>query len=370
MKILILNYEFYPIGGGASSVAYEIARKYVHLKNQVDVLTMHYKGLPSFEVIDGIQVYRIKCIRKRKEICHTHEMVSFILSSLLFLRKFLRNKKYDICHCHFLIPTGILAIWIKKKYGLDYIITTHGSDVPGYNPDRFIIQHKFTKPLLKKICKNAKKICSPSLFLSNLIKENIATFDIQHIPNGINLNSFKLNLNRPKENMILSTGRLLKRKGFHTLIKAVYDANLPFEVHIAGDGPFRNKLEKMAQGSSTRIVFHGWLDKNSHKLYDLYERAKIYVLASSKENASIALLEAMAAKTVIISTAISGCPETIGNAGFLINYGDEKKLRELLLRLIKKPELIHVYSERAYNRLLDKFLWDKIILKYIKLLDQ
>ena len=115
MKILILNYEFYPIGGGASSVTYEIARKYVQLKNQVDVLTMHYKGLPPFEVIDGIRVYRVRCIRKRKEICHTHEMASFILSSLLFLRKFLRNKKYDICHCHFLIPTGILALWIKKK---------------------------------------------------------------------------------------------------------------------------------------------------------------------------------------------------------------------------------------------------------------
>jgi glycosyltransferase involved in cell wall biosynthesis len=297
-------------------------------------------------------------------------MASFILSSWLFLRKFLRNKKYDICHCHFLIPTGILALWIKKKFGLDYIITSHGSDVPGYNPDRFIVQHKFTKTLLKKICKNAKKICSPSLFLSSLIKENIAMFDIQHIPNGLNLNSFKLNLNRPKENIILSTGRLLKRKGFQTLIKAVYDVKLPFEVHIAGDGPFRNKLEKMAQGSSTRIVFHGWLDKNSRKLYDLYERATIYVLASSSENASIALLEAMAAKTVVISTAISGCPETVGNAGFLIDYGDEKKLKEILLRLINEPELIHVYSKRAYNRLIDKYLWDEIILEYIQLLDR
>ena len=369
MRILVLNYEFYPIGGGASSVTYEIARKYVHFGNQVDVLTMHYKGLPSSEVVDGIRVYRVKCIRNRQEICHTHEMASFILSSMLFLRKFLRNKKYDICHCHFLIPTGILALWIKKKMGLEYIITLHGSDVPGYNPDRFKVQHKFTKPLLKKICKNAKKICSPSLFLSSLMKENIATYDIQHIPNGINLNSFKLNLNRPKENIILSTGKLLRRKGFHTLIKAVYDIELPFEVHIAGDGPFRKKLEKMAQGSRTRIVFHGWLNKNSRKLYDLYERASIYVLASARENASIALLEAMAAKTVVISTAISGCPETIGDAGFLINYEDEKKLREILIRISKEPELIHVYSERAYKRLLDKFLWDKIIFKYIKVLE-
>jgi len=368
MKILVFNYEFLPLGGGASSVSHEIAKGFVNLGHHVDVVTMHYKGLSSFEVMDGIHVYRVNCLRRKEETCETHEMLSFIFFAMPFLRKLMKEKEYDICHCHFIIPTGILALWVKKKFGLDYVITSHGSDVPGYNPDRFQFQHKFTKPLVQKICKSAKQICSPSLYLRNLIKENIGYFNIKHIPNGIDLNVFKLDLSKPKENIILTSGRLLKRKGFHALIKAVHDVVLPFEVHIAGDGPYRKELEKMAKGSQTRIVFHGWVEKGSKKLLELYERASIYSLTSSHENASIALLEGMAAKTVVITTNVSGCPETIGDAGFLIDYDDHMRLREILIMLSKEPAMIKEFSEKAYRRLIDNFLWDNIIQDYVKVL--
>ncbi len=368
MKILVLNYEFNPLGGGASPVSHEIAKGIVKLRHDVDVVTMHYKGLPSHEIVDGIHVYRVKCLRRKKETCETHEMISYVFSAILFLKKLMKGKKYDICHCHFIIPTGVVALWAKKKFGLDYVITTHGSDVPGYNPDRFQIQHKFTKPLISKICESAKKICSPSLYLSNLIKEKIGHFDIKHIPNGIDLDIFKLDLSKPKENIILTTGRLLKRKGFHTLIKAVHDIELPFEVHIAGDGPYRKELEEMAKGSKTKIVFHGWIEKGSRKLLELYEKASIYVLVSSSENASIALLEGMVAKAVVITTNVSGCPETVGDSGFLIDYNNDKKLKEILIKLSKDKSLILQFSKMAYERLVNNFLWEQIVADYIKVL--
>ncbi len=368
LRILVLNYEFPPLGGGASSVSYEMAKGFVKLGHNVDVVTMHYKDLPLFEIIDGINVYRIKCLRRKKEICKTHEMFSFIITAWMFLRKFMKGKRYDVCHCHFIIPTGLLALWVKKKFQLDYVITSHGSDLPGYNPDRFRFQHKFTKPILRTICKNAKQVCSPSLYLASLIKEKIGHNNIKHLPNGIDLENFKLDLSKRKKNIILTTGRLLKRKGYHTLIKAVHDVELPFEVHIAGDGPYRKSLEGMAKRSKTKIIFHGWVEKGSEKILDLYEKASIFVLPSSKENASISLLEGMAAKTVVITTNVSGCPETIGNAGFLINYDDDVRLREILLVLSKDTAIIKEFSNKAYKRLIDNFSWDKIIPDYIKVL--
>lgn len=368
MNILVLNYEFPPLGGGASPVCHEIAKGYVKLGHFVDVVTMGFKGLPEYEIVDKIGVYRVRSIRKKAEVCETHEMLSYVMSAIVFLNRHLNNKSYDICHCHFIVPTGPVALWAKKKFQLDYVITAHGSDVPGYNPDRFGFEHHFTKPLLKAICKNAKEMCSPSLYLSNLIKTNVGDFNIKHIPNGIDLNNFKLDLSKPKESIILSTGRLLKRKGFHTLIKAVHGAELPFEVHIAGDGPYRNELMNMARGSKTKIVFHGWIEKGSRKLLELYEKALIFVLPSSRENASIALLEAMAAKTVVITTNVSGCPETVGDAGFLIDYDDDGRLREILITLSKDPARIKEFSEKAHERLLDNFLWDKIIHDYVEVL--
>ena len=119
MRILMLNYEFPPLGGGASPVSYEIAKGLVELGHSVDVVTMGFKGLPSFECIDGINVYRVRCLRSKKEICKSYEMLSYVISAKLFLGRFLKKHKYDICHCHFIIPTGIVALWVKKKFGID-----------------------------------------------------------------------------------------------------------------------------------------------------------------------------------------------------------------------------------------------------------
>ena len=75
MKILMLNYEFPPLGGGASPVSYEIAKGYAKLGHKVDVVTMGYKNLPKFEIKEGINIFRVKCWRSKKEICHPWEQL-------------------------------------------------------------------------------------------------------------------------------------------------------------------------------------------------------------------------------------------------------------------------------------------------------
>lgn len=366
MNILILNYEFPPLGGGASPVSFEISKRLAQQGHRVDVITMSYKNLPSYEIIEGVHIYRVKSIRSRKDICKTHEMLSYIISAKFFLNKHLKNKSYDICHCHFLIPTGILALWIKKKFGIEYVITAHGSDVPGYNSDRFLFLHYFTKPLLRVICNNAKSICSSSKYLIKLIHQNIGKYNIKHIPNGIDPTPYLLKNNEQKEQIILSTGRLLKRKGFDTLIKAVRAISFPLQVHIVGDGPYKKELIKLAKHSKTKIIFHGWVEKDSSKLINLYKKAMIFSLVSSKENASIALLEAMASKCVIITSNTSGCPETINDSGFTIKPGDYIKLRTILQNLTFDKTLVEAYSQRSFQRVNEYYLWDTIIKKYLK----
>lgn len=366
--ILLLNYEYPPLGGGAGHVSQEIALWYVKKGFKVDVFTMGFPGLPEYEVQDGITIHRIKSYRKKIETCSTFEMLTFVISAIIYFRTLGSVNEYDIVHCHFLIPTGLVALYLKHRYNLDYIVTIHGSDVPGYNPDRFKIEHFFTKPIIAQICQEAKAICSPSIYLRDLLEARIGCHDIEYIPNGIDLNKFKLDLSKPKKNLILSTGRLLERKGFQTLIKAVKDTNLPFEVHIVGDGPYRTQLEKLAEGSKTKIIFHGWLDRQSKEFIRLYEVALVYVLVSSRENASIALLEGMAAGCVMISTNVSGCRETVGDAGFLIDYGDDKALKELLRNLSENKEKLEYFSKKSLARLDNFFSWEKSIKKYIDLI--
>jgi len=364
----MLNYEFPPLGGGASPVSYEIAKGYVKLGHKVDVITMHYRDLPYFEKKDGINIYRVKCLRSKKEICHPWEQLTYLIFAYFEVKKLMKKNSYNFCHCHFIIPTGILAWILKRQYGLPYIISSHGSDVPKYNTDRFVFLHKFTGPILRKVCINANKVIALSDYLKRLIKKGIKNYDrskLIKIPNGIDPNKF---IPFKKEKIILSTGRLLPRKGFQYLIQAVSSKDLGYEVHICGDGPMMKELKKLSSESKTKIVFHGWLNNESKKYKEILGKTAIYCLVSLKENASIALLEAMSAGCAVITSNVSGCPETIGTAGIVIKPKNIIELRNALIKLTNSPKEIEEFGKKSRKRVETTYSWDKIVNEYVSLL--
>lgn len=366
-RILVLNYEFPPLGGGASPVSYEISKGYVSLGHQVDVVTMGYRSLSSFEIKDGINIYRVKCWRSKKEICHPWEQLTYLISAWFKCKELFKNNEYDICHCHFIIPTGILALKLKKKFGLQYIVTSHGSDVLGYNA-RFKFLYPFLVNIWRSILNNAQKIVSPSNFLKNEILNVCPKFNSEKIvviPNGIDINKFKP---QEKKKYILSSGRLLVNKGFQYLIQAVSDEDIGYEVHITGDGPMMNELKSLAEKSKTKIIFHGWLDNSGEEYKNLLEQAAIFVLASEKENASSVLLEAMSAGCTIITTNALGCFETVEDAGFIIDVKNSKQLKEQVDYLIENEYQIQNLGKKARERLINFFDQNKIIEDYIGIL--
>jgi glycosyltransferase involved in cell wall biosynthesis len=372
-RILLLNYEFPPLGGGASPVSYELAKRLSETKEyDIDVVTMGYKDLPKYEEVNPhFRIHRVKCWRSKKEICHPWEQLTYLISAYVMCHKLLTSHKssghpFDICHAHFIIPTGVLALILKKQFGMPYVITSHGSDVPGFNTDRFKLLHKFTGPLLRKISREAKTIISPSNYLRELILKNISptlTEKTIVIPNGIDTEKFKP---QPKKNYIFSSGRLLRRKGFQYLIQAVSDEDLGWEVHIAGDGPMMGELKSLAEKSKTKVIFHGWLDNNGKEYKDLLEQAAIFVLASESESFGMVLAEAMSAGCAVIGSNIAGGIEVMGDAGLLADATDSRdlasKIRDLVQNETKRKEL-QVSAQQKSN----DYDWQMIMTEYSSL---
>jgi glycosyltransferase involved in cell wall biosynthesis len=355
MRILMLNYEFPPLGGGASPVSYEIAKGYVKLGHKVDVVTMHYRGLPYFEKKDGIKIYRVKCLRSKKEICHPWEQLTYIISAKRFLKKHLKSNKYDINHTHFIIPTGIISLWLKKKYDLDYIVTSHGSDVLGYNK-RF----KFLYPLfLKKwteIIKEAKIVTTPSEYLQNKIKERTKGGEFIVIPNGIDKNKFKP---LKKEKRILVVVRLLPNKGVQNILDALKGLDLKeWKVDIVGEGPYRKFLEnKVKENNLQSIVkFHGWLDNNSKQIREFYGKASIFISASWFESFGLTILEALSARCYPIVSDIDGHREILNNQGMLFKLKNPEDLKNKLRKIIN----LGIKTPRGPKY----YYWNYIIKKY------
>lgn len=364
-RILVLNYEWPPLGGGASPVSYELAKRLSETgEYDIDVVTMYYKGLPKYEEInDHLRVHRVWSLRSKKELCHPWEQLTYLVSGYFKARALIKKQKYDLCHTHFIIPTGVLAWVLKKQFGLEYVITSHGSDVPGFNTDRFKVLHKFTGPVLRAVSHGARTIVSPSNYLRELILKNISQALADKtvvIPNGIDTAKFTP---KPKIKTIFSSGRLLPRKGFQYLIQAVSDEDLGWEVHIAGDGPMRVELEEMARKSKTKVVLHGWLDNKGKEYKDLLEQASIFILASEAESFGMVIAEAMSAGCAIVSSNISGCAEIIGDDGLLIEIKNAKDIKEKLLMLVNNSSELELFTKKAFKKS-KSFDWEIVRHKY------
>jgi len=368
MNILFLNYEFPPLGGGASPISYEIAERYAQRGHKVTVFTMGFEGLPNIERKNGLEIHRVDCWRSKKELCHPHEMLSFIFKARRPLFKHLKENNYDACHNHFAIPTGILALQVKNKFSIPFINTSHGSDIPGYNEERFTFLHNFTLPILKKVLNASSGNFTGSNYLAGLGNSRVnPRVPYKVIREGFDPDQFKP---KQKRKIILSTGRLLGRKGFLELVDAASEKDLGYEIHICGDGPVRQELEKKASRSKTKVILHGWLDNKSDKYKNLLESASIYSLVSSKENASKSLLEAMSAGCATITSNVAGCPESVGEAGIAIEPNNVLKLRSVLENLTSDDARVEELGKKGRSRILNTYNWDKGMSQYEEVLKQ
>ncbi len=145
---------------------------------------------------------------------------------------------------------------------------------------------------------------------------------------------------------VSAMGKLTRRKGFDMLLRgfarfmrnsAVDNAGLV----IIGEGVLKESLQKLAESLhiDNYVIFTGFLDNP----YPFLRAGDVFAMTSQNEGISNALLEAALLNNAIISTASGGGITTViqeGKNGFLLEYGDEQQLADVLLRLYTQPALL------------------------------
>jgi glycosyltransferase involved in cell wall biosynthesis len=293
-------------------------------------------------------------------------MATYLLSALPFALKLVRQQGYELNHTHFIFPDGFVAYWLKRLTGLPYIITAHGSDVPGYNPQRFKAMHVVLRPAWRKILHAAEVVISPSASLANLIQAQEAGTSVKIIPNGVE--PMKLDFHQHQPERILVATRMFERKGVQYVLQALAGWEHTYRLDIIGEGPYLQKLKDLANEIPLRgeVFFHGWLEHDDPRFHDLFEKAGIFVLPSESENFPIALLEAMSAGLAIITTRGTGCEEVVADTGILVNPNDAGAIREALRNLLLQPELVRKLGQKAYQRVRQEFGWPAVASRYLK----
>ncbi|GIV96194.1 MAG: 1,2-diacylglycerol 3-glucosyltransferase [Herpetosiphonaceae bacterium] len=354
----MLNYEYPPLGGGASPITGALAQQLAAAGHQVDVVTMSFRGLPRYESQGCLRVFRVPSWRRSQVSCSTPEMLTYLLPALWRSLRLHKETRYDLIHAHFIIPTSPVGAALRTLHRLPLVVTIHGSDVPGYNPDRFRLGHRLLRPAWRWLARQADALISPSAYLRDLLQTHIQ-IPVTLIPYGFDSAPPPLVERRRR---ILAASRLFPRKGIQYLLEALEGIDLEgWEVVIAGDGPSRGELEEQARRLGLPVRFAGFVKGQS--LIDLYAGSEIFVFPSLRDNFPVVLLEAMSAGCAVIASNVTGIPEVVGEAGVLVPPANAAALREALLALMRDPVARRRYGEAAQAHI-RRFSWPLILAQH------
>ncbi len=370
MRVLFLNYEYPPLGGGAGNATFYLLKEFSKIPElEIDLVTSAPDNKFAKENLgERISLYKLP-IGDKTQALHfqtSRDLLLYAWKAYFFSKKLAKRKKYNLTLAFFGIPCGYLAMKLK----IPYLVSLRGSDVPGYS-ERFSFFYRFLCPLIKIIWRRAAGVVTNSEDLKNLALKTDPKREINVIPNGIDIQKFypfpeKL----PNKNLkIICVSRLTRRKGLNYLLEAFSQLvgkypNLVLE--IVGEGEAREELEKQARSLNlgSRINFKGLVPHG--ELPRVYNSADLFVLPSLNEGMSNTLLEALASGLPIIATKTGGSEELVkeGKNGFVVAMKNSGDLANKIERLIQNKELREEMGRESRKKA-EAMSWEEVTKKYL-----
>ncbi len=367
MKILMLNYEFPPVGGGAANANFYLLKEFAKSKNlQIDLITSSPDKFKQEKFSNNIIMYKLDVGKKQFHYWKILEIAKYTLKAFFLAKKLVKEKEYDLCHCWFGWPSGIIGFLLRKQ--VPYIVALRGSDVPGYNPRLKFLDKILFKPLSKIVWNNAKTVTAVSNDLKKLAR-NTSNKKIEVIYNGIDSKEFTPG--RKKDFNVLFVGRLIERKGLIFLLEAfknVLQKHSNIKLTIVGSGPQESELKKFCKQNniSKNVNFTGMVEhKNIHKIYS---QSSVFVLPSIEEALANVTQEALASGLPVITTK-TGAAELIHNNGFIVEKQNSKQIEKALLKYIENSALLQRHSNNS-RKLAEKMSWQNVSKKYLQVYSQ
>ena len=375
MKVLFLNYEYPPLGGGAATASANILREFSKIPGlEVDFVTSSHDEDFHLEIIgENIKIHKMPIGKNQKNLHFQSkkDLLKYSWKAYWYSRKLIKQNKHDLTHSFFSVPCGFLSLLFKRKYKLPYIVSLRGADVPGYS-ERFSCLYKILTPLIKIIWKKSGAVVSNSEGLRDLALKSSPRQPIEIICNGIDVERFKPG-DPDKKNFIITLGgtRVTARKGIGHLIEAVRMLSQKHPnvlLKIIGEGNEKINLERMSRKLeiADRVEFLGRIENEEMPRY--YQEASIFVLPSLNEGMSNAMLEALSSGLPIIATNTGGTKELVkdGENGFIIKMKDAKDIADKIETLIKDENLRREMGENSRKKA-EILSWENVAKNYYKL---
>ncbi len=348
MRLLVLNYEYPPLGGGGGVTCRNTATALAK-RHEVHVLTSQGPGLSPREVIDGVHVWRAPIFgRSQRAVASIVSMLLYHPAAKKLGAELCREHAFDLVASWFAAPSGVPGRALARQFDLPHAVLMMGGDV--YDPTKWYAAQ--SNPLLGRlvgsILQSADLRIAPSTDIAVRARElHGVTEPIEVVPFGVDPEPFapcsRAELGMAEDAVhVVSCARLVRRKNFATLVAAIAEVDDPL-VHLTllGDGPERDNLAAQAKqlGIADRVHFAGFI--SGERKHQYLAASDMFVLASEHEGFGLVYLEAMHVGLPVIAAKIGGQTDFLveGETGMLIDGGQVQPLKAAIRRLAGDPEL-------------------------------
>jgi len=375
MNILMFNFEYPPLGGGAGKVTYHQVKE-LSAKHNVILITTAWKDSARIEKFENIEIHRLLSKRKRKYQSDIFEMISWISHAYQYCLTLIEKKHIDIMFAHFTIPGGELAYRLYKKFNIPYVVMSHGHDIPWFFPRQMWLYHMLAYYRIKKICRSASRLflLTPQL---KEVADDFVGYEYAHksivIPNACDSTLFKASDNKQFERFsLVFVGRLVAQKNPMLFLKSLHllhREEIEFHATIIGDGPLYPKIKQMIHryGLDKKVHLVGW--KDSEYIIHALATSHLFVLPSRAEAMSMSVLEALYSGIFIITTPEADSYGLIENGknGFIIkNMTEEKLADEMTVYYEKYFWSKHEVDRNLVEKIRNTYNWKHVGLLYIR----
>lgn len=276
-----------------------------------------------------------------------------------------------------IIHTQHIWIWssIVTEYNIPTIITSHGSDMMGYDIDNSFY------PYCIKAINGCDKVVTISKKNNEVVLERFPEAKEKSITlkNGYDPKVFYLsNLNRQEilkqfginkkyDKIVLFAGRLTENKGIDVLLKAAkrYEDGNTLTI-IAGGGGLLKDLQKQVKELQLKdVVFVG--DQAQENLNKLYNIADVLAVPSRVEGFGLVGIEALACGTPVVATNQGGMTDFINDqVGALVDVEDDVMLEAEISKILREQKTFDrlELANYAKNNYSEKVVIDNLIELY------
>ncbi|HKQ25256.1 MAG TPA: glycosyltransferase family 4 protein [Burkholderiales bacterium] len=268
---------------------------------------------------------------------------------------------------------GYLGLQLQRWFNLPYVIYAHGNEILA------AIDSVWDRP--RVALKNAACVLANSSFTAGLLeKAGVAPKAIEIIPLGCDIDKFRPRSPSPQLRqrmlgdraqgpVILTVGNLVERKGHDMVIRslpAVCQRVPDASYLIVGDGPFKERLDKLAVelGVRNRVIFAGRVSDD--ELPDIYAMCDVFAMPSRArlgsydvEGFGLVFLEAGACVKPVVAGRSGGIEDAVddGVTGLVVDPADARDIGQALVHLLTNKELGARLGQRGRERVEKKHTW-------------